>query len=102
MAPALDEDYGLTVIEAMAWGAPVVVCEDGGSLAELVRRHRARGWSSLLGPQAIADAVHLLADDDRLAAGFRAAGRQAARDHFGWPNAFRQVADAIQLVMSQG
>ena len=34
-APAFDEDYGLTVIEAMAWGAPLVVRQDGGSLAEL-------------------------------------------------------------------
>lgn len=36
VAPALEEDYGLTAVEAMAHGTPVVVCHDGGGLATLV------------------------------------------------------------------
>ena len=34
VAPALDEDYGLTAIEAMRSRPPVIVCRDGGGLAE--------------------------------------------------------------------
>src|SRR6202007_3037242 len=32
VAPAYLEDYGLTVIEAMSAGGPVVVCRDGGGV----------------------------------------------------------------------
>ena len=37
VAPAYEEDYGLTAIEAMRFGTPVVVCRDGGGLAGIVR-----------------------------------------------------------------
>jgi len=36
VAPAYEEDYGLTAVEAMRFGAPVVVCRDGGGLAGIV------------------------------------------------------------------
>lgn len=36
VAPAYDEDYGLTVLEAMRAGVPVVVCRDGGGLRTFV------------------------------------------------------------------
>ena len=36
VAPALLEDYGLTVIEALQHGVPVVVCHDGGRLTHFV------------------------------------------------------------------
>lgn len=36
VAPAYDEDDGLTVIEAMAHARPVIVCRDGGGLTTLV------------------------------------------------------------------
>jgi glycosyltransferase involved in cell wall biosynthesis len=36
VAPAFQEDYGLTVLEAMARARPVIVCADGGGLTELV------------------------------------------------------------------
>ena len=37
VAPALDEDYGLTALEAMANAKPVIACADGGGLTDLVR-----------------------------------------------------------------
>jgi glycosyltransferase involved in cell wall biosynthesis len=36
VAPAYDEDDGLTVLEAMAHARPVIVCRDGGGLNALV------------------------------------------------------------------
>jgi glycosyltransferase involved in cell wall biosynthesis len=36
VCPAFDEDYGLTCIEAMACGKPVVACRDGGGYVELI------------------------------------------------------------------
>lgn len=62
VAPAHREDYGLTVLEAFAFGRPVVVCHDGGGLVELVEGTGA-GLVVEPRPQAIADAVASLRDD---------------------------------------
>lgn len=62
VAPALDEDYGLTAIEAMAHGRPVVVCSDGGGLAELVD-HEVTGLVVDPTPAAVAIAVQRLTED---------------------------------------
>ena len=62
IAPALREDYGLTVLEAFAHGRPVIVCDDGGGLVEL-----AAGTGAALvvepHPAAVAAAVAELRDD---------------------------------------
>ncbi len=97
VAPAFDEDYGLTAIEAMAWGAPLVVCEDGGSLAELVSQ---TGAGEVVAPdhRAISDAVRRIAYDPELARHYGAAGREAVEHRFTWSAAFEQLDDALQAV----
>ncbi|HEU5082286.1 MAG TPA: glycosyltransferase family 4 protein [Acidimicrobiales bacterium] len=84
VAPALREDYGLTVLEAFAHARPVIVCDDGGGLVELVAD---TGAAVVVEPtaQAIAAAVAELRDDPaRLQAmaidALEAARRQAATD----------------------
>ena len=62
VAPAFDEDYGLTALEAMAHGVPVVVCADGGGLTELVEDAGA-GLVVPAEPEAIAEAARRIADD---------------------------------------
>jgi glycosyltransferase involved in cell wall biosynthesis len=66
VAPALGEDYGLTVLEAFAHGRPVIVCGDGGGLVELAA---GTGAALVVEPtaRAIADAVAELRDDPRRA-----------------------------------
>lgn len=97
VAPAFDEDYGLTAIEAMAWGAPLVVCEDGGSLAELVSQ---TGAGEVVEPdhRAISDAVRRIAYDPELARHYGAAGREAVEHRFTWSAAFEQLDDALEAV----
>ena len=72
VAPAYEEDYGLTAVEAMRFGTPVVVCRDGGGLASIVRD----GFDGLVvdpdGPS-IAAAVDRICSDDDLR-GRRSAG----------------------------
>lgn len=78
VAPAYREDYGLTVLEAFDRGRPVIVCDDGGGLVELVE---GTGAGMVVEPTgaAIAAAVReLRCDPDR--AGTMAA---AARDQRG-------------------
>lgn len=96
VAPALDEDYGLTAIESMLAGRPVVVCDDGGGLTELVRD----GIDGLVvAPtgEAIAAAVERLCSDPDQAAEMGAAGREAALA-FNWDRALDEVRQGIEQV----
>jgi glycosyltransferase involved in cell wall biosynthesis len=98
VAPAYDEDYGLTAIEAMSWGTPVVVCDDGGSLAELIRE---TGAGVVVPPDhnAIGDAVRRLAYDGVLSARLGDYGREAVRHRFTWARAFDQLQSALSRVV---
>jgi len=87
VAPAHREDYGLTVLEAFAFGRPVVVCDDGGGLVELVEGTGA-GLVVAPRPQAVADAVASLRDDPARARAmaeraFAVARELAVRDDVG-------------------
>jgi glycosyltransferase involved in cell wall biosynthesis len=97
VAPALDEDYGLTAIEAMAHGRPVVVCRDGGGLAELVE-HGRTGLVVEPTPAAIAAAVQRLVEDRDLAAELGANGRDRAAE-LSWANAGAQLLAGVEATM---
>ncbi len=97
VAPAYDEDYGLTALEAMAHGVPVVVCTDGGGLTELVAETGA-GLIAAPEPEAIAEAARRIADDPGLAEALGSLGRTASQA-FTWQRAFGQLQAAIDQVM---
>ena len=75
--PSLYEGFGLTVLEAMACGTPVV-CSNATSLPEVA------GDAALLvdarSPEALADALGRVTRDSALAAELRARGRARAGD----------------------
>lgn len=99
VAPALNEDYGLTVLEAFAFGVPVVVCSDGGGLVEFVED----GINGLVvdpDPESIARAVRTITNDPgRLHQMSGAALATAAR--FGWPSAFESFDAALERVLAR-
>ena len=99
VAPAFDEDYGLTALEAMAHGVPVVVCADGGGLTELVEDAGA-GLVVPAEPEAIAEAARRIADDADLAEHLGTAGLSASKT-FTWQRAFEQLRAAIHQVMGE-
>lgn len=97
VAPAYREDYGLTAIEAMIRARPVVVCDDGGGLTELVTD----GVSGVVvepRAEAMADAIDRLVGDPHLAARLGAAGREAVLD-ISLDQAVSQVEDALTAVL---
>lgn len=98
VAPAYDEDDGLTVFEAMAHGKPVIVCEDGGGLTT----HVHDGVNGLVVEptgQAIAAAVGRLAEDRDLARRLGQHGREIAAERT--PTRARaQLLEAVELVSS--
>jgi glycosyltransferase involved in cell wall biosynthesis len=98
IAPAHQEDYGLTAIEAMAEGKPVVVCRDGGGLTELVD-HERTGLVVDPTPSAIAEAVERLCADPALAAELGANGRARAAE-LTWERAAEQFRAGIERVMA--
>jgi glycosyltransferase involved in cell wall biosynthesis len=95
LLPSLYEGFGLTALEAMACGAPVIV-SDRASLPEVV------GDAALVvDPEdtgAIATAIHRLLTDDALAKTH--ADRGLARAHlFSWPKTARAVQAILHSVM---
>lgn len=96
VAPAYREDYGLTAIEGMARGRPVIVCRDGGGLTEFVEDD-VTGFVVDPTPAAIAAAVGRLEDDSRVAE-MGAAAREAAAAYT-WDRALDEVEAAIGVTM---
>ena len=89
VAPAYLEDYGLTAIEGMSFGKPVIVCKDGGGLTEFVE-DGVTGFVVEPTGRAIADAIRILTDDPGLA---RRLGRNAfeASRQYTWERATEQL-----------
>ncbi len=97
--PAVDEPFGMTVLEAMSLGKPVIVTESCG-LAEAVRRSGA-GLVSRDDPASLAAAIaQLLADpDERRRMGAR--GRATVRHEFGMPAVAARLEATYQKAVRQ-
>jgi glycosyltransferase involved in cell wall biosynthesis len=98
VCPAFDEDFGLTCLEAMACGKPVIACRDGGGYVELVEDGVDGFLVEPTGP-AIAAAIERLRDDVPLARAMGARGREKARA-FTWTRAIDQVEQALMSLRS--
>jgi glycosyltransferase involved in cell wall biosynthesis len=96
VCPAFDEDYGLTCLEAMALGKPVIACHDGGGYVELIEDGVDGFLVDATGP-AIAAAIARLRSDVALARAMGARGREKARAYT-WPRAIEQLDRALQRV----
>jgi glycosyltransferase involved in cell wall biosynthesis len=98
VAPAFLEDFGLTALEAMAHGKPVIVCDDGGHLAQLVQD----GVTGLVVPptaQGIGAAVQRLRSDAGLLRKLGCQARERASE-FTWERFRQQLWTGLDAVMS--
>lgn len=96
VAPAYLEDYGLTAIEAMHHGKPLIVCSDGGGLTSFVE-DGVNGFVVEPDGRAIAAAVQKLRDDPALAAALGEAARRTAATYT-WERAMREIFDGMERV----
>jgi len=90
--PSLAEGFGLTVLEAMACGAPLVV-SNRGSLPEVV------GNAAIVvepTPDAVRDAIVRVVQQPELAARVRSDGLERAK-HFSWQRAAEGWQHVLQL-----
>lgn len=99
LTPTSNEDYGLTVLEAMANSRPVIVCADGGGLTEFVE-HGVNGLIVEPTPRAIADAVGTLRSDPALATEMGSRG-QAIAAEVTWERAVDTVEAALRRVLER-
>jgi glycosyltransferase involved in cell wall biosynthesis len=96
VAPAYLEDYGLTAVEAMTYGLPLIVCEDGGGLAWFVE-DGVTGFVVEPTGRAIADAIAKLRDNPALAEQMGGEARERAKA-FTWDNALAEVRRGVEKV----
>lgn len=98
VAPAYDEDDGLTVVEAMSHGKPVIVCADGGGLTASVQ-DGLNGFVVEPTAAGIARAIRTLAENPELVVRMSAAAQETAMDRTP-ERAGTALTAAIELVMS--
>ncbi len=92
VCPAFDEDFGLTCLEAMACGKPVIACIDGGGYVELIN-DGVDGFLVEPTGLAIGAAIDRLKDRE-LARTMGERGRAKARAYT-WTRAIDQVERAL-------
>jgi glycosyltransferase involved in cell wall biosynthesis len=98
VCPAFDEDYGLTCLEAMACGKPVIACRDGGGYVELID-DGVDGFLVEPTGRAIAGAIERLRDVT-LARTMGERGRRKAQAYT-WTRAIDQVERALERARSR-
>lgn len=98
LAPAFNEDFGLTPIEAMAMGRPVIASDRGGFRETVVD-----GLTGLLvepEPEAFAAGLMRLAEDPALARRLGAAGPARAAQ-FTWARFVSTIDDALEAIVQE-
>jgi glycosyltransferase involved in cell wall biosynthesis len=98
VAPAYREDYGLTALEAMLWQRPVVVCDDGGGLVDLVR-DTGGGLVVPPTPAGIAEGVDRIVNDRGLAMNLIERAR-AVPAAYTWDRCRTELLDAVERAVS--
>jgi glycosyltransferase involved in cell wall biosynthesis len=98
VCPAYEEDYGLTAIEAMAFRKPVIVCKDGGGLAEFVEDGM-NGFVVEPTGEAIAEAIQRLKDDSAMLKRMSDNAYEFSRK-YSWENAIKSLSQIFEQICS--
>lgn len=97
LSTTLNEDWGLTVIEAMAYGKPVIAVDRGGPKESIV--HKESGFLVKSTAEGFSEAMKTLAEDKNLVLqmGGEARGHSLKYD---WDNFIRRVDEHIDSLYS--
>jgi glycosyltransferase involved in cell wall biosynthesis len=97
VCPAYEEDYGLTAIEAMAFGKPVIACSDGGGYVELVKNGET-GFIVEPNGKAIANAIRYLIDNPEQLKEMSKNAFEESRK-YSWENAVNEFNNILYKTM---
>jgi glycosyltransferase involved in cell wall biosynthesis len=95
--PSLSESFGITLVEGMACGVPVIGTRVGGMLETVVH-----GETGLLvepeQPSTLAEAMITMLSDRRMSEAMSTAGRERAVARFSWAARARRLWDAYRRI----
>jgi glycosyltransferase involved in cell wall biosynthesis len=96
--PSYTENFGMTVVEAMACGTPVVISDQVNIWREI--QETGAGVVVCLDPCAVADAICMVLEDKRKAEAMEARGRVAAKSCYAWPHVVDQMTQVYQKLIA--
>lgn len=97
VCPSYEEDYGLTAIEAMAFGKPVIACTDGGGYLELIQDGET-GFIVEPSGKAIASAIKRLMEDRDMLSMMSKNAYEFSRK-YSWGNSLSQFEKILGSIM---
>lgn len=99
--PALEESFGIPLIEAMAMGIPVIGGQNSGAVPYVLDQGRAGLLVDVRSPRALAEAMLHLIDDPTERKQLSLAGYQYASKYFRMDNVIDQYLALYQQVLAQ-
>ncbi len=88
--PSYSESFGMSLVEAMACGVPVVATRVGG-MKEIVVDGSTGRLVAPASPLELADAINTILDDEALRIAMGTAGRARVLDYFSWDRVSERV-----------
>jgi glycosyltransferase involved in cell wall biosynthesis len=97
--PSYTENFGMTVVEAMACGCPVVISDQVNIWREV--QEEGAGLVVSLEPAQIADAICRVLEDKEAAREMGRRGRSAAERRYAWPQIVEQLTDIYRRLIAE-
>jgi spore coat protein SA len=95
--PSLSETFGMTLIEALVSGVPVVATPVGG-MTEIVDHERTGLFAEAGDPASLAEAIVRLLKDPLLRDSIAAAGRRMVLERFTWDRVAQRALDSYRQI----
>jgi glycosyltransferase involved in cell wall biosynthesis len=97
--PSFGEPFGMSALEAMACGKPVVATSAGG-LSHLVSEDGGRKVAPG-DPAALGDALHEILTDPELAQSMGSSNRRRAQERYAWPRVVSRLEDIYREALTR-
>ncbi|MDX1482703.1 MAG: glycosyltransferase family 4 protein [Woeseiaceae bacterium] len=101
VVPSVSEGFGLTIVEAMGCGCPVLA-SDLPAIRDIVEHERTGLLATPADPEDLATGIDRLLSDRALAAALARAARDRVVENFAWPQAAARYATLLSQARDPG